>query len=312
MASPADSKSRPTPAVVLQAAVVNSANNPNTIVVFLSIFASNLVKVEPETLAKRFGSVIIFDKVVEMDKLLKRLAHYVDLSPVEISEIESLPIRNVSYRRGEDIIQAGDPTKEAFVLCAGWAVRYTLLEDGRRQILNVLLPGDLFDLQVLVAKEADHSVMAATDTDLCIIKPPEFARLFHRSGRLGLAFWWAAVQEEAILREQIVRNGRRSGKERLVHFLLEVHRRARVVGEADDNMFELPLNQTHIADALGLTTVYTNRIMRTLIRDGLITKEASRLYLTDIAKLIDISDFDAGYLHLSENRRLLSDLLTKG
>lgn len=299
------------PAVVLQAAVVSSTNNPKTVIIFFSIFHSKLVKVIAETLTRRFGSVFDFGKAAEMDKLVKRLAHYVDLSPVEISEIESLPVKNVSYRRGADIIQAGDPTTEAFVLCEGWAVRYTLLEDGRRQILNVLLPGDLFDLQVLVAKEADHSVMAATDTDLCIIKPPEFARLFHRSGRLGLAFWWAAVQEEAILREQIVRNGRRSGKERLVHFLLEVHRRARVVDEAQGNVFELPLNQTHIADALGLTNVYTNRILRGLIRDGLIRKDASKLHLCDISRLVDISDFDAGYLHLAENRRLLSDLLAK-
>lgn len=246
-----------------------------------------------------------------MDKLLKRIAQYVELSPVEISELESLPVRNASYKRGEDIICAGDPTTEAFVLCEGWAVRYTLLEDGRRQILNVLLPGDLFDLQVLIAKEADHSVMAVTDAELCIIKPPEFARLFHRSGRLGLAFWWTAVQEEAILREQIVRNGRRSGRERFVHLMLELHRRALVVGCASGDMFELPLNQALIADALGLTNVYTNRIMRGLMRDGLIRREANRLFLEDIPALIEISDFDPGYLHLSENRRLLSDLLSK-
>lgn len=243
-----------------------------------------------------------------MDKLLQRLAHYVELSPLEVSEIESLPVRNVSYKRGEDIIRAGDPTTEAFVLCEGWAARYSLLEDGRRQILNVLLPGDLFDLQVLIAKEADHSVMAVTDADLCIIKPPEFARLFHRSGRLGLAFWWTAVQEEAILREQIVRNGRRSGRERLIHFMLELHRRARVVGEGSGDMFEMPLNQTLIADSLGLTSVYTNRIIRGLTREGLLRGEAGKIFLDDIAKLVEISEFDPGYLHLTKNRRLLSDL----
>src|SRR3546814_17821123 len=108
-----------------------------------------------------------------------------------------------------------------------------MLEDGRRQVLDVLMPGDIFDLQVFIATEADHSVMAVTDMELSAFAPMEVLSVLSGHGVLALAFWWATVQEEAILRQQIVRNGRRTARERVAHFLLEFHRRALVeVGSA--------------------------------------------------------------------------------
>lgn len=246
-----------------------------------------------------------------MEKFLARLSHYVELSQMETDQIAGLAYKTARYSKGDDIIRSGDPVNKAFVLCSGWAIRFALLEDGRRQILNILLPGDMFDLQVLVAEQADHSVMAVTPVELCIIEPKAFAQLFYDSGRLGLAFWWAAVQEEAILREQIVRNGRRSGRERLVHFVLELHRRACVVGEASGNRFTLPLNQTVIADALGLTNVYTNRIMRTLKREGFMDQKDGQILLKDVPSLVEMSDFDSSYLHLRNNARDLNQLMSQ-
>lgn len=239
-----------------------------------------------------------------MDKLLARLSHYVDLTDDEAALLRDLPRRSISVARGKDIISEGDPTSEAFIVRRGWAIRYTILRDGRRQILNVLLPGDIFDLQVLVAKKADHNVTTITACDLFVITPRDFASLFYRSGSLGLSFWWAAVQEEAILREQIVRNGRRSGEERLCHFLLELYRRSAVVGEGGEGWFHLPLTQTEIADALGLTTVYTNRLLRQLRQRGLIEKCDQTFDLKDVDGLKALCDFDGSYLFLKDTKKL--------
>src|SRR3546814_11708110 len=100
------------------------------------------------------------------------------------------------------------------VMREGWAARFKTLEDGRRQILNILLPGDIFDLQVLVAAEADHSVVTVTDGSLYAVAPAAVRKMLAGSGPLTMAFWWTQVQEEAFLREQNVRNGRQTAQER--------------------------------------------------------------------------------------------------
>src|SRR3546814_20847764 len=75
------------------------------------------------------------------------------------------------------------------VMREGWAARFKTLEDGRRQILNILLPGDIFDLQVLVAAEADHSVVTVTDGSLSAVAPAAVRKMLAGSGPLTMAFW---------------------------------------------------------------------------------------------------------------------------
>lgn len=233
-----------------------------------------------------------------MMPLYRRLSYYSELDDGDFVQLKSLKLQRQSAKRGEDIIVAGESPSRAFVVEEGWAIRYQMLDDGRRQILNVLMPGDMFDLQVFVAAEADHSVMAVTDMELSTAAPAEIMAALHKSRSLGLALWWAAVQEEAILRQQIVRNGRRTARERVVHFLLELHRRARIVDEGNKNGFHLPLTQTVIGDALGLSHIHVNRVLRRLTRDGYIRKDRTWIELIEPEKLVAICDFDPSYLEL--------------
>ncbi|NRD88835.1 Crp/Fnr family transcriptional regulator [Sphingopyxis sp. BSNA05] len=187
----------------------------------------------------------------------------------------------------------------------GWAIRYKTLEDGRRQILNILLPGDFFDLQVLVAAEADHSVKTVTQLTGLSVRPAVFRRLLTESGKLTLAFWWMQVQEEAFLREQIVRNGKQTARERIGHFLLELYRRVLITGAGTSEGFRVPLTQTIIADALGLTPIHTNRVLRQLERDGLLARDHGWILFKDEARLAEISQFDSSYFHLDAFRMRL-------
>src|SRR3546814_5132166 len=115
--------------------------------------------------------------------------------------------------------------------------------------------------------------MAVTDMELSAFAPMEVLSVLSGHGVLALAFWWATVQEEAILRQQIVRNGRRTARERVAHFLLELHRRALVVAEGDDNGFDLPLTQSIIGDALGLSHIHINRVLRKFTQENLIKRD---------------------------------------
>jgi len=202
-------------------------------------------------------------------KFPKKLRYYCDLDDDMAKPLLDMPGRIMEAPRGTDLIVAGDAPTYGFVVEAGWAIRYTLLADGRRQVLNVLMPGDMFDLQVFIAAEADHSVTAITDMTVKTFKAEDLLNIFNLSGRLAQALWWASVQEEAMLREQIVRNGRRNAAERIAHFLLELHRRALIVDEGSGTGFRLPLTQTLIGDALGLTSIHVNRVLKRFRDEGM-------------------------------------------
>lgn len=239
------------------------------------------------------------------EALLRRISFYADLDDRDKAEVLALQGHEKRFDRNSEIIDAGQELDSVLIVKDGWAIRYKTLDDGRRQVLNVLLPGDMFDLQVLVAAEADHSVLAVTDLDTLSIAPSTFRNILTESGKLTLAFWWMQVQEEAFLREQIVRNGQQTARERIGHFLLELHRRVQIAQKGTRDGFRLPLTQTVIADALGLTPIHTNRVLRQLERDNLIQREKGWVVFKDADRLAEISDFDPSYFHLDAFRMRL-------
>ncbi|WP_432769730.1 MAG: Crp/Fnr family transcriptional regulator [Sphingopyxis sp.] len=240
-----------------------------------------------------------------LEALIARLRFYSDLGEGDLAELAGLggKIRNVEANR--EIITAGQEMDAVLVIREGWAARFKTLEDGRRQILNILLPGDIFDLQVLVAAEADHSVVTVTDVSLYTLPPPAVREMLNGSGALTMAFWWTQVQEEAFLREQIIRNGRQSAQERIGHLLLELHRRAQIVNQANGDSLRMPLTQTQIADTLGLTPIHTNRVLRRLVREGYIETSRQWIRFLDADALAQMCDFDPSYFHLDAFRMRL-------
>ncbi|WP_373491018.1 Crp/Fnr family transcriptional regulator [Parasphingorhabdus sp.] len=237
--------------------------------------------------------------------LLRRISFYADLDETDQQVIMQIEGREQHFEKNKEIVDAGQEMDSVLIVKEGWAIRYKTLEDGRRQVLNVLLPGDMFDLQVLVAAEADHSVSTVTDLTALSVRPSDFQRLLTESGKLTLAFWWMQVQEEAFLREQIIRNGKQTARERIGHFLLELYRRVLITGAGSGDGFRVPLTQTVIADALGLTPIHTNRVLRQLERDGLLERKNGWILFKDEARLAEISQFDPSYFHLDAFRMRL-------
>ncbi len=233
-----------------------------------------------------------------MRALFARLSHYCEIGDAERDALLAMPMRERVYEPGEDVIEKGDEPNEALVVKSGWAARYVTLKDGRSQILNFLLPGDFFDLQVFVTDTADHSIAAITRVVALAIPGHAVLDVFSQSNNIGLALWWATLQEEAILREQIVRNGRRDAGERVAHLLLELHRRALIIGEGDESEFRLPVSQVLIADALGLSFVHISRVLKKLVRDGLIERDKELITIKDRDALVEKCDFSSDYLHL--------------
>lgn len=237
-----------------------------------------------------------------MRTTLSRLRYYVDLADTESTLLEALPHRVDSFSPGDNLVKIGNPLTEVFFVEDGWAIRFRLLDDGRRQIVNFMLPGDCFDLQALISAQADHFVDSITPVTIRVVPARAFLETLANSARLAAAFWWAAIQEESILREQIVRIGRRSARERIAHLILELYRRRIIAGAEEDETLELPATRDMIADALGLTSVHVSRTITELRRNDLISTQNGTIRIVERAKLAAIAGFEDSYLHIQRTR----------
>lgn len=235
-------------------------------------------------------------------RLLRKLGRYARLSTAERQAVTSLLRREVAFPAGTDLVRQGEMLAKAVILQEGWAIRYRTLRDGRRQIMNFLLPGDMFDLCAFLLIASDHSIATLTPCRASFVSVSSITDLFRRWPRVGAALWKSALQEEAMLRERILSLGRRSARERAAHLLYELWVRLGIVGLRNGGNFDLPLTQVDLADALGLTPVHVSRTLRHLRQQGLIEMSSRHVTILRPRDEGRYGEFGRDYLHLTPIR----------
>lgn len=233
---------------------------------------------------------------LDYSPMLRKLGALAHLTADEIAFIEGLQINLTDIPAGKDFVVEGDDFPATFILRQGWAVRYRMLLDGRRQILSFLLPGDVIGLHVNFRRRATYSVAAHTDCQLALVEPIRMLEIQQKFPILASALSWVTVREYAILAEHAVRLGRRSAYERTIHLLLELFNRLAVIGETIGTRYTLPVNQTDLSDALGLSLVHVNRTLRRLHQEGAIEISNSQVMLHDLDRLTAIADVPEAFL----------------
>src|SRR6202166_3566890 len=203
------------------------------------------------------------------------------ITPEELSAVNDIKREHLAPPAGTEIIRAGDDCAELYTLYSGWAFRFKVLPDGRRQILNFLLPGDLLGLQAAMFDAALHGIEALTDVQLCVLPRRKVWALF--GGMPGLAFdvTWLGSREESIVDENLTSVRRQNDAERVAALIVALYKRANALGLVADGTFAFPLTQQHIADALGLSLVHTNKTLARLRRMGMFTRGNGTLTLTN-------------------------------
>ncbi|WP_114952040.1 Crp/Fnr family transcriptional regulator [Sphingosinicella terrae] len=198
----------------------------------------------------------------------------------------------------QDILTEGEKVKEIHIVLSGLAARYKLLDEGERQIMAFLIPGDICDLEVFVLEEMDHGISAMTET-VCAVVPAETIKgLLTEMSCLTQALWWSTMTDSAVLRERIIDHGRRDARERIAHLFYELLVRYRIIDEAKDNSIPFPLTQEELADSTGLTPVHVNRTLKQLREDRLIELKGRVLKVLDPQGLRRAARFNPNYLHL--------------
>jgi CRP-like cAMP-binding protein len=197
----------------------------------------------------------------------------------ELVTINDVKKQHISLAAGAEIIRAGEESPELYTLYSGWAFRFKTLPDGGRQILNFLLPGDLLGLQAAMFDAALHGIEALTEVQLCVLPRRDVWALFGQMPGLAFDVTWLGAREESIVDENLMSVGRRSAAERVAALIIALHKRADLLGLVTDDSFAFPLKQQHIADALGLSLVHTNKTLAKLRRMGMFTTDNGTLTL---------------------------------
>ena len=205
-------------------------------------------------------------------------------------------VRRVPARH--DVIAEGEPPRFINIVVDGWGCRYKQLPNGSRQVLSLLLPGDLCDANAYILREMDHSIGAITTMTIAEVHPEEFMSLVQASQNITKALWWNEMVMMAIQREWTLSLGQRSARERIAHLLCEIFYRLRVIGRCSGTSCEFPLTQVDMADATGLTSVHVNRMLQDLRRDNMIELSGKSLNILDMGALMEEAMFNPNYLHL--------------
>jgi CRP-like cAMP-binding protein len=234
------------------------------------------------------------------DRLIRTLLTIGDLSEDDQEAIRQLPGRERQLDAYEDVVSDGDPPNSIAVIVDGFACRYKLLGDGRRQIMSFHIAGDAADLQSMYLKRMDHSVGTLAETTVMHIPHEAVLDLFRRMPNVATVFWQWTLVDASVFREWMTNLGQRDAYERMAHLLCEVMTRMRAVGLAQGQTCELPVTQSELADATGMSTVHVNRTLQTLRAHKLIQLKTGSLTILDWDGLKRAGDFDPTYLHFRE------------
>jgi CRP-like cAMP-binding protein len=228
--------------------------------------------------------------------ITRKLDTHIAFLPEDKTILDSLEIRKRVFPKGCDIIHEGQQLQNAYILCAGWACSYKLLRNGTRQVINFYVPGDLIGVRPILLSNCDDNLCAITRVEVGEINVEDLFEAFDGNGRLAMSILWSTLRDEAIVVQHLVDVGRRRPIDRVAHFFLELSSRLSLVGLGTKTAYQCPLTQSLIADALGLTAVHFNRVLRQLRELKATTFHEGWVELIDSERLERLADFDSAYL----------------
>mgnify|MGYP000072190905 CR=1 FL=1 len=233
---------------------------------------------------------------VQTSPLTLKLSAFVALSEVELDVLERLYQRRRFFVAGHDMVHQGQSDQLAYILFSGWVCSYKIQSDGTRQIVDFQVPGDFLGLRSVLLLASDHSFEPIGKIEAAEVLKRDLLAAFARTPRLATAILWAASRDEAMVVEHLAGIGRRDADARMAHFLLELGSRLALVGMGTNEGYDCPLTQYHLADALGMSAIHVNRVLRKLRESGLVTFRDGHVSFNNREGLVELAEFDPAYL----------------
>ena len=233
--------------------------------------------------------------------LVDHIEKKVFLSPDDQYALAGIPFLERSLKDGERLACRDEIARQCTILLKGFLLRRKLVST-RNQIIAMHVPGDLPDLQTLHLPVLDHDIVSAGPSTVAVVSHDALNRVLDNSPRLTHLLWRETLVDAAIFREWVCNVGFRDAPTRIAHLLCELASRFEAVGLLDDNQFQVPLTQHHVADAACLSVVHVNRTLQELKRTGLISWEGRSVRLLRRDRLEEVGDFSSDYLHQKDDR----------
>lgn len=232
-----------------------------------------------------------------LDLFVAKIETREKLTDEERDALRALPQKVVRATGRTRIVEEGERPTHCCMVLEGMVYRTKISAGGRRQIMSFHVPGDMVDLHTILFKVADHTIETARSAAIVMIRHEVVLKTAADYPALARAFWFDTLVDASVQREAQLNIGRRDARSRTAHLLCELFLRLKRVGLADDFTIDLPLTQTDLADALGMTPIHMNRVLAKLRAEGIITLDARALVIHDWQALVDIGEFDPLYLH---------------
>jgi CRP-like cAMP-binding protein len=246
------------------------------------------------TVAAR-GPAGAFKDAWREDPFVVRLRSLIDITAADRESLQNVIESEQEVKKRRDLVLDGYEFCKLCFVKDGFAARYKLLRNGKRQIINFVVPGDVVGLPGSFLDRAANSVIAVSDMTLQVCSLESFVGLCYRRPKFGMVLSWLAVQEAANYAEHVVDVGRRTPVERLAHLLLEIHFRLAAVGRATKSSFNLPFTQEMMSDALGLSVPHLNRMLSQLRSEGMIAVSERQVELIDVKALQMLAQFQPAH-----------------
>jgi CRP-like cAMP-binding protein len=223
---------------------------------------------------------------------LRKYEHFRAFEPQELAFVEKFKVGELAVQAGSTVLLDGTDSPHLFTILEGWAMRFKIFDDGQRQVLNFGMPGDFVGLQSALFDKMTHSVEALTDMRLCVFTRSRVWELYEKHAGLGFDLTWIAAREESILAEHLANVGQRSAFERLAYIVIYLYDRARRSGLSRGNVLTTPITQEHLADAMGLSIVHTNKTLKRLKATGWMDWRRQELKILDEARLAELAAYE--------------------
>ena len=224
---------------------------------------------------------------------LRQKECFIAMSPEEVAFMERFKAGELRIEPGTPILLEGSNSPQMFTALSGMGLRHKQVADGRRQVLNFVLPGDFLGLQAAVMGEMQHSVEATTAMTLCVFDRSEFWRFMRSNPSRAYDMTWIAAIEEHFLGETIATLGQRSAAERIAWAIVRLYQRGAALGLVVGGEMRFPYKQQDLADALGLSLVHTNKTLGKLRERQLVSWTDRGLRVNDIDELAQLAVMDS-------------------
>jgi CRP-like cAMP-binding protein len=233
--------------------------------------------------------------------LVTKLLNYGPLSPDEETALEQAGSSLREFAAGEDMVQEGSSPDHSTLLLSGFAARYNVMLDGKRQITSLHVTGDFVDLHSLLMRPMDHSILALTTCTTASLSHERLISIQERFPNLARILWLNTLVDGGMHRRWTVCVGSLQGPRHLAHLICEMYLRLKQIGRTDSWSFHIPLTQSLLSEALAISPVHANRVVQALRRSEILRWERDLITILDWDRLADMAEFDPTYLRMPKN-----------